>query len=146
VTAGLRDRPLNNWEVDAPGSPAVARYLSECTGPGDRVLVTWFAPQIVFYAERGPAGGQVYLHPGWYASAMDQQLTIDRLGRQRVPIVLEDLDADYHVYFSAVYDYVLQHYKEAPPTSDAITGVRVLVDQRMTPTGSYERLGLPCYH
>ena len=145
LTARLRNRPLNNWDPDAPGIPGVARYLFECTASTDRVLVTWFAPEIVFYAERGFAGGQVYLNPGWYASAADQQLTIERVVRQRVPVVLEQIDPDYRVYFSAVYDYVHQHYREAPPTSDAISGIRVLVDERLTQTGTYEPLGLPCY-
>jgi hypothetical protein len=145
VTERLRNRPLNNWDADAPGIPGVARYLSECTASTDRVLVTWFAPEIVFYSERGFAGGQVYLNPGWYASAADQQLTIERVLRQRVPVVLEQVDPDYRVYFSDVYDYVHQHYREASPTSDAISGIRVLVDERLTQTGTYEPLGLPCY-
>ena len=107
--------------------------------------MAWFAPQIVFYAERRFAGGQAFLLPGWYGSPGDQQLTIERLGRQRVPVVLEQVDPDYRVYFSAVYNYVHQHYEEASPTSDSIPGVRVLIDRRLTPTGTYEPLGLPCY-
>ena len=145
LTERLRNRPLNNWELDAPGIPAVGRYLLACTASTDRVFVTWFAPQIVFFAERGFAGGQVYLLPGWYASPEDQLLTIERLERQRVPVVLEQDDADYRVYFSTVYDYVHQHYQQVAPTSDSITGVRVLVDQRLTATDTYEPLGLPCY-
>jgi hypothetical protein len=145
VTQRLRNEPLQNWEPDAPGIPAVARYVQECTAPTDRLFVTWFAPQIVFFAEREFAGGQVYLLPGWYALPADQRLTIERLRHQRVPIVLEQDDPDYRVYFADVYNYIHQHYRNAQPTSDAITGVRVLVDGRLTPTGTYERLGLPCY-
>ncbi len=145
VTKRLRSRPLDNWDSDATGIPAAARYVRECTAPTDRVFVTWFAPQLVFHAERGFAGGQVYLLPGWYSSPADQRLTIDRMARQRVPVVLEDIDADYRVYFSDVYDYVHQQYTEVQPTSDAIAGVRVFVDRRLMPAGTYEPLGLPCY-
>jgi hypothetical protein len=145
MTERLRKRPLDNWEPDAPGIPAVARYLTECTAPADRVLVTWFAPQIPFYAEREFAGGQVYLLAGWYSSPADQRLTIERMAHQQVPVVLEDADADYRVYFSDVYDYVHQRYTEVQRTSDAIAGVRVLIDRRLKPTGTYESLGLPCY-
>jgi hypothetical protein len=145
VTMRLRNRPLDNFDSIASGIPAAARYVRECTAPTDRVLVTWFAPQLVFYAERGFAGGQVYLLPGWYSSPADQQLTIDRMARQRVPVVLEDNDADYRVYFSDVYDYVHQHYTEVEPTSDGIAGVRVFVDRRLMPAGTYEPRGLPCF-
>ena len=75
-----------------------------------------------------------------------------------MPVVLEQIDPDYRVYFSAVYDYVHQHYREAPPTSDAISGVRVLVDgasRRQAPTNrsacratadSANRLTPPRFH
>jgi hypothetical protein len=145
VTERLGTVPLSNWDRNAPGIPAVARYLFECTAPTDHVFVTWFAPQIVFYAERQFAGGQVFLLPGWYSSPADQLLTIERMRQQRVPVVLEEDEPDYQVYFATVYEYVHQYYREATSTSEAISGYRVLVDQRLTPTSTYEPLGLPCF-
>ena len=145
VTERLRARPIDYWAVDDPGIPGLMRYVYECTAPTDRLFVTWFAPQIFFYAERAFAGGQVYLTANWHASPADQELTIERLDRQRVPIVLERADREYEVRFPAVYKYVQSRYANAPMSAEGMKGFRVLVDRNITPTRTYEPLGLPCY-
>ena len=89
VTRQLRDRPIDVWAP--PGSTglrALTRYVLDCTAPSDRVLVTWFAPDVFYYAERGFAGGQAFFYRGWQASVANQRLTISRMQRQSVPIVL----------------------------------------------------------
>lgn len=144
-TERLRARPIDNWGATDSGIPALGRYVFECTRDTDRVLVTWFAPQIFFYAERAFAGGQVYLQPRWHASVADQQLTVQRMTRERVPLVLVSVDSDNRVYFPIVADYIRAHYREAIPTSKYIDGYRVFVDTRLTPTGTYKPLGIPCY-
>jgi hypothetical protein len=143
--ARLRDRPIESYAPGDPGVPGLARYVFTCTQDTDRVLVTWFQPEIFFYAERGFAGGQVYLHQNWHASSADQALTIERLERQRVPVVLAREPLEYRVRFPLVYDYVQEHYVEAPMASEAMRAYRVFVNRRLTPTGTYEPLGLPCY-
>ena len=145
VTERLRARPIDNVARNAPGTPGLERYVFECTARTDRVFVTWFAPQLFFHAERLFAGGQVYLTAGWHASPADQELTIERLERQRVPIVLEQMDAGFETYFPTVANHVHKRYVEVPMQSAAMEGYRVLVDPRLTPTGTYEPLGLPCY-
>lgn len=145
VKERLSIRPIDDWAPDDPGIPGLGRYVFECTAPTDRLFVTWFAPQIFFYAERMFAGGQVYLTPNWHASPEDQQLTIERLEQQRVPIVLERLENPYDDRFPEIYRYVHAHYADAPMTAERMKGFRVLVNRRLTPTGTYEPLGLPCY-
>ena len=144
-TERLRARPIDTWGPTDRGIPALGRYVFECTRDTDRVLVTWFAPQIFFYAERAFAGGQVYLQPRWHASVADQHLTVQRMTRERVPLVLVSADTDNRVYFPIVADYIRAHYREAIPTSSYIDGYRVFVDTRLLPTGTYKPLGLPCY-
>ena len=39
---------------------ALALYVRECMRPDDRILVTFFAPEIPFFAQRGFAGGLAY--------------------------------------------------------------------------------------
>ena len=54
VNRRLRDRPIDAWAP--PGSTglrALTRYLLDCTAPSDRILVTWYAPDVFYYAERG---------------------------------------------------------------------------------------------
>jgi len=105
----------------------------------------WFEPRIFFYAERRFAGGQVYLHPNWHASDADQRLTIERLEAQRVPLVLERQDQGYEPRFPLLHAHVEQHYTDVPIAAQRMRGYRVRVDRRLTPTGTYEPLGLPCF-
>jgi hypothetical protein len=158
VTRVLQMRPID-WYAP-PGSSglyALTRYVLECTQPSDRVLVTWFDPQVFFYAERPFAGGQAYFEPDWHSSAADQALTIHRMQRQRVPVVLINASAErqFHKSFPSVYDYVQQHYREAArSTFGGDREYAVLVDRRLQPTGVYEPVAghpvedagkLPCF-
>ena len=45
----------------------LVRYLRECTAPTDRVLATWFAPDLYFYAQRGCAARRVALCGGHWS-------------------------------------------------------------------------------
>jgi hypothetical protein len=145
VSERLRTRPIESWTREASGLGGVMRYVFDCTVPTDRILAAGFAPQVFFYAERPFAGGQVYLIPGWHDSADDQRLTRERLQRQRVPIVLEIGDSDYETFFPHVAEHIHRYYRRTPLSGDRVSGYRILVDQRLTPTGRYEPLGAPCY-
>ena len=119
VTRGLRTRPIDDWAP--PGSTglrALARYLLDCTAPSDRVLVTWYAPDVFFYAERGFAGGQAFLYGELHASVADQRLTLERMQRQSVPIILARRDRVdfFRRDFPLIYDYVQTRYRLAEST------------------------------
>jgi hypothetical protein len=145
VTHDLQTRPVDTWTRDSPGLRGLMRYVFDCTAPTDRVLVTWFAPQVFFYAERAFAGGQVYLTPGWHASPADQRLTIERLSRQRAPIVLDHVDSGYPIYFPLVAEYLQGRYVEIPIRAESMQEYRVLADRGLTAIGTYDPLGLPCF-
>ncbi len=150
VNRQLQLRPID-WYAP-PGSTglrALTRYVFECTASSDRVLVTWFAPEVFFYAERLFAGGQVYLDPGgWHASPADQQLTVRRLRDERVPITLVSVEWEEAVSerFQLVHEYLQQHYVTAArSTFGGDREYAVLVDRSLPPLGLYEPLGLPCF-
>ena len=111
----LRHRPIDNWADDEPGYRGLTRYAFACTQPDDRVLVTWFEPIMYFYAERLFAGGHVFFDGGWHDSARDQQFTVDRLTRQRVPIVFvrDEFELMFRKYFPLVAGYVERNYVRA---------------------------------
>ena len=95
VNRRLRDQPIDAWAP--PGSTglrALTRYLLDCTAPSDRVLVTWYAPDVFYYAERGFAGGQAYFERGSFASVADQRLAIERMQRQSISIILGRRDQE----------------------------------------------------
>ena len=155
--SATRQRLTVAWQ-ELHGPPAVrwvgdlydlTQYVRACTAPSDRLLVLWFAPEVPFYAERPFAGGQECLQIGWNASIPDQQLTIERMTRQRVPIVLADGPFDDHPSrheFALIYAYVRDRYRVVTPSTPGSAGnYSVLVDRQLVPTGTDSRFGLPCY-
>ena len=149
VALRLKLRPIDAWAgTDNTGIRGLTRYVMECTMPSDRLLVTWFEPQVFFYAERPFAGGQAYFDPGWHGSDGEQGLTIARLRSQRVPIVLTHpaAEAAMQSHFARVFDYLNQHYTVvARSTFGSDREYGVLVHRAIPPNGIYEPLGLPCY-
>jgi hypothetical protein len=167
--AGLRDQAAHGpWQLGASLSRlrtnppieapiglvrsrlVLARYVRACSKPSDRLLVTWFAPELYFYAERGFAAGQIFWFQRVYASPRDQQEMLDRLGRQSVPIVIDWTGREHSAHrFVQVDSYLREHYLLARESTftDAGRGdvYRVLVDGRATPSSTYEPLSLPCY-
>ena len=149
VTRQLRDRPIDVWAP--PGSTglrALTRYVLDCTAPSDRVLVTWFEPDVFYYAERGFAGAQAFFVRGWQASVANQRLTISRMQRQSVPIVLgrRDQEEEFRLGFPLVYDYVRTRYRlAAESTFGAEQSFLVFVDAQREPDARHADLGLPCF-
>ena len=148
TTRTLHRRPIDTWAPPgSTGERALSRYIYQCTAPTDRVLAANFLPELNFYSERGFAGGQVYLLVGWHAAMTDQQLTIARLERQRVPVMILDeasQDATW-AHFPLVADHVREHYTVAATSTFGGDRVYVVyVNRKLSPTGNYEPLRLPC--
>jgi hypothetical protein len=149
VTRLVTLRPIDFYA--SPGSTgvrALTRYVLECTRPSDRVLTGSFEPQVFFYAERPFAGGQVYLRAGWHGSPEDQQLTIARMQRQRVPIVFFSTATEPEVQrgFPQVYRYVEEQYQLAMRSSfGGDRDYTVFVKRGVQPRSMYTALNLPCF-
>jgi hypothetical protein len=145
VTERLHARPVDNWSRRSPGIGGLTRYVYECTGSTDHLFVTWFAPQVYFQSERPFGGGQVFLTQGWHATPADQRKSVALLERQRVPIVLENMDWEYENYFPLVAEYVRSRYRNVEIPPDWAQGYRVLVDPNVKPTRTYDLFDMPCY-
>ena len=149
VNRRLRDRPIDAWAP--PGSTglrALTHYLLDCTAPSDRILVTWYAPDVFYYAERGFTGGQAYFERGSFASVADQRLTIERMQQQSIPIILgrRDQEGLFREGFPLVYDYVQTRYRlAAESTFGGEQTFLVYVDDQLNPDAEHPDLGLPCY-
>jgi hypothetical protein len=144
VTERLRSRPIDNWTRRSRGIGGLTRYVNVCTTSADH-LFTWFAPQVYFQSERPFGGGQVFLTQGWHATPADQRASVALLQRQRVPIVLENMDWEYENHFPIVAKYVRGHYRKVEISADWAEGYRVLIDPDPKPTGTYDLFDLPCY-
>ena len=148
VNRGLRSRPIDDWAP--PGSTglrALARYVLDCTAPSDRFLVTWYAPDVFYYAERGFAGGQAFLYGGWHESVAAQRLTLERMKLQSVPIILSRPGTLSTSRFPLINDYVQTRYRlAAESTFGGEDGIlRVFVDARLEPVAEHPGLELPCF-
>jgi hypothetical protein len=134
---------------DEETAPNAAEYLRMCTAPSDRVLVIADAPEILAFADRSFAGGQPTFRPGFYTLTGDQQLTLDRLRHQSVPIVLTDRESTYLPNFAAqfplIHAFVTERY-EPVGELPALAGdpVRVLALKGRDAVARYRSTGLPC--
>ena len=132
---------------DSKGLAGLARWLHECTYPGQRVAVIGFEPEINVWAERGFAGGLAYFNLNWMGDPRDQQIALSRWRTQDVPFVLlmSDESIAFRRDYSAVSSWVEERY--TPVRTSTFGGrkeVTVFV-HRSAPVRSIDnRRHLPC--
>ena len=122
----------------------LVHYLHNCTKPTDRLFVSGFSPDVIFFSGRGFAGGHGTYDPGLHASLHSQRQTVERLGRNSVPVAL------LHGGTDAYPPLVAEHFKEwyrpvAGIDPASFQGLTVLVDRRRVPSGRYAPLDAPCF-
>jgi hypothetical protein len=144
-----RTWPLEVWNDEDTGQIGLAKYLRTCTAPEDRVLMTGFFPPVYGLAQRGFAGGRLDLRGGFYDTPDEQRLTVSRLQRQSVPVIIGPPSADAGTFsreFPIVADYV---YREYVSVGDRDMGggltFEMLVRRGLTPDRTYEPFSLPCF-
>jgi hypothetical protein len=146
-----QDWRLESWltRPDRPELYELAFYLNACTAPTDRVLVQAYMPQVLALARRAFAGGHADLRPGFFTSQSAQELTVARLQRQSVPIVLLEAGESYQNFrksFPIVTAYLDATYRVAGEKEfDGRFGTTLLVRRDRQPNGTYAPLGWPCY-
>jgi hypothetical protein len=146
-----REWNLDTWatRADEPELIALARYVKACTAPTDRVLVQAYLPQVLGLAQRAFAGGHADLRPGFFATDDAQRLTVSRLEAQSVPIVLLDSGQSYENFrssFPLVTAYIDRHFQLAGTREfDGRFGINLFVRKDLTPAGTFETFGWPCY-
>jgi len=146
-----QDWKLESWQnrPDRSELYELAFYLNACTTPSDRVLLQAYMPQVLALARRAFAGGHADLRPGFFTSTAAQELTVSRLQRQSVPIVLLEAGQSYEEFrksFPIVISYLDRTYRVAGTKEfDGRFGTTLLVRRDRHPTGTYAPLGWPCY-
>lgn len=146
-----RDWRLESWQQrpDRPELYELSFYVNACTSPTDRVLVQAYLPQVLALARRAFAGGHADLRPGFFTSTAAQELTVSRLRRQSVPIVLLEAGESlkgFRESFPIVTAYLDANYREAGMKEfDGRFGTTLFVRRDRQPAGTYAPLGWPCY-
>jgi hypothetical protein len=145
------DWDLGLWAArpERPELITLSLYINACTMPDDRVLVQSYLPQVLAIARRAFAGGHADLRPGFFEFEEAQRLTVERLRRQSVPMILLDTDdslRSFYRSFPIITSYIDQEYRQAGMhTFDGRFGLTLYVRKDRMPTGTYEPLGWPCF-
>jgi len=145
------DWQLESWVArdQRPDLINLSLYVNACTRPNDRVLVQAYMPQVLALARRAFAGGHGDLRPGFFRTDEAQRLTIARLERQSVPLMLLETGDEYRNFrksFPLVTDYIDARYRQAGShVFDGRFGVNLFVRTDARPSGTWEPFGWPCY-
>jgi hypothetical protein len=124
-------------------------YINACTSPDDRVLVESYMPQVLALARRAFAGGHADLRPGFFETEDAQRLTLSRLQKQSVPMILLDTDdslRNFRTSFPIIVKYLDAEYRlAATHVFDGRFGISLFVRRDLEPSRTWEPLGWPCY-
>ena len=133
-----------------PNNPSIVllpffEYLQTCTGPEDRLLFTWYSPELYIVAKRGFAGDHRRIYRR--LSAWEQARTIARLQQERVPFVLIPLPRKPWLQASNpdIWRYIESRYVPMAtiPAGDP-AGFQILRESAWTGTSVYPQTGWPC--
>ncbi|MEW5984318.1 MAG: hypothetical protein AB1806_18350 [Acidobacteriota bacterium] len=142
--------PLERWtEHNSPRAMDLTFYLRDCTRPADRVFVAPYLPQVIALSQRAFAGGHADLRPGFFRSTGAQKLTIERIRRQSVPIVVL-AGGEGHEGFRGSFPLIIAYLDEQylPAGERILDGNLTLaffVSKSVSPVRRYEPLDLPCF-
>lgn len=123
------------------------RYVGRCTDPTDRLLVSGPYPDVFVLARRGFAGGHIAFLESFYHSDADQRLTLTRMQRESVPLVVLPLDDQ--ETFAGSFPQILAHITRgydllADIPVDGLQGVRIMVERERQRHGIDAETGWPC--
>lgn len=147
VAATTRQWP---WPLQWPANEdwRVARYVHDCTAPGDRLLVTWEAPEYYVFSRRAFAGGETLLWPPFRPPHTYEAGVVERLKTQSVPIVLHEAGrlAEFAEMYPRLIAYLEARYRRA---GDRDFGpghhVLVYVERGREVRGRDREFGWPCF-
>ena len=140
----VRQGAARSWEEYWPAGevPPVVDYLARCARPGDRLLLTWFAPEYYLFAGRPFAAGQSQFFTQSFATDQDQALMLARLRRQTVPFILinEGEQAAFTRAFPRLAAYLTGNFtiRTRFARDDEGSGIALAVRNDLHPRTSFE--------
>ncbi|MGE0392007.1 MAG: hypothetical protein AB7I25_01930 [Vicinamibacterales bacterium] len=88
--------PLEGWlDRDRGGTSRLIYYVRDCTADDDRVFISPYMAEVHALARRPFPAGHADLRPSFYKTGPEQQLAVERLQRQRVPLAIMPAGDDY---------------------------------------------------
>jgi hypothetical protein len=151
VAGGLRESPPRLDRLQKGEQLGIVRYLRECTGRSDRVLIGWFAPDLYFFAQRGFAAGAVAFFGQHWSEPRFQARSVQLLASESVPVViLLAGDKLFPRSYPLLMQYLDEHYESLGATNfdDARNGggrYSLLVRRDRRADRVHPATGLPCF-
>ena len=151
ITARFRQTwPLERWtSPESAGPIKLVFYLDACTQPADRVFVSQYLPQVPALSRRAFAGGQPDLRPGFFATDEDQQLFLERIKTQSVPVLIVPPADEYGGFVEAFPEVARYFAADYAPAGERDLGdglrVAILARRDAVPSSRYGPLDLPCF-
>jgi hypothetical protein len=148
----LKTAAVSPPDADVIGSraqTALALYVRECTRPADRILVTFFAPEIAFFAQRAFAGGLLALHGVHWSEARFQQQTLRRLTAQPPALIVQRSPTEFRATYPVLARYISEHYRSAGTTESLVgpgpDSLLLLVRNDRFASATHSASALPCF-
>jgi len=117
----------------------LVQYADDCTEQSDRLLVTWYAPEIYFGSNRRFAGNQ-WLYVDYQNSRAQQLQVVRQIQNQSVPLVFARPDDSlFDGFWPVMAEYIESAYVEV----GSLDGVTVLAERNRAPVGVFGEL--PCF-
>lgn len=140
--------PFDAWAAAGSADYRMVRYVRECTGQREPLLVLWPAPQVYYYADRPFAGLMGSYMEGYYSSDFNQRRNAAALERDRPAVAVIEAGrelTDLATHPSAIA-YLASHYHQLGelPAADG-TVLRAFGRNDRQPTSTHPDLGWPCY-
>ena len=140
--------PVDVWPAKGSAKYRIVRYVRECTGPGEPLLVLSGGAELYYFADR-PFAGRIGLYmEGYYSSESNQRADAAALERDRPAVAITELgrETDLAAHSSA-RSFLAANYRplgELTTTNDAVLRVYGRTDRQSTST--HPDVGWPCYH
>ena len=155
MAAYMTAPPVDTYAPPGIGDDRILiRYFYECTAPGDAIWELGGNFAWPYYAER-----TVVQHPFWFigfkSTPADQARTLAWVAAHPVPLIfakdgtrpLQWLEgySEVHRYAEGRFQDVTTPAVKQLYANDNNRGVWILADRTLTPTRTFEPLGLPCF-
>jgi hypothetical protein len=140
--------PIEHWrERGGSARRLAAAYAHDCLSPSDRILVTWFAPDIYYYADRLMAGRHLYFHPLLGALPHERTRELEKLARSPAQMVFAKAMADNPAerVFPDLVERFAREYVAGGVIDDNGERYSILVRKDRVPVRTYGDAEWPCY-
>jgi hypothetical protein len=125
-------------------------YLRECTSPADRILATWFAPELYFFAQRGFAAGVVAVAGHWTEPRFQRRSLQFLASHPALVVVHRTADTSFREQYPLLARHFDDNYTSAG-TTDFADGqseegtFELLVLRDRVPRSTHSTTALPCF-